>query len=646
MRNSYIENKNHMTKIEYRPELTVLYVEDDETTRKSLYESLIRKRITAVCVGTLFEALDVLKKCDVRILVSDGMFPKQPGSVEEKCFIPLVQAAKEKDAAIQVLAWSNSTHVHEYCLENSIPSFSKIPLDRKRFEEKGREYIDVVTKSPDDISEVVGKMIIDILHFSETVGKFKFESQYTEPATVLGFSMAGDMRTALLYQTAGKNYAAMISKIDNGVFDLYLDSGDDSAVSKSIADKILKKNFFPTVKSNVDEKASQLLEFARSLRIMEFEACSNSDLAGMYLRFRELFMEMRMYSSIPTALEHTSGTWTKLLRKILTEKTGDEAEINRILSVLTTPERFSYTKDFEIALIDIAIEESNGSDIDDQIERLREDFEWINYTFEGERLTGKDIREKIGQLILSDQLEKTRDENRGYVANVRREKEAIFDAYVFSPEEKRWFDIGSDIVFIKYFRKGVFAESYYCVEFLLEEIGRRIGCSRRQVSNLLTHEVLVALALNRFDGRIVDLRMEHSILFFVSGMTYVMPDSAAKYLNQEETEIMDMISGQAAFVGKVTGIVKIVNIPSDMDKVNEGDVLVSRSTNPSLVSAMRKSAAFVTDLGGLTCHAAIIAREMRKPCVIGTKSATKVLHDGDLVEVDANNGVVRIIRSA
>ncbi len=60
---------------------------------------------------------------------------------------------------------------------------------------------------------------------------------------------------------------------------------------------------------------------------------------------------------------------------------------------------------------------------------------------------------------------------------------------------------------------------------------------------------------------------------------------------------------------------------------------------------MQKCSAIVTDFGGLTSHAAIIARELKKPCVVGTKFATKVLNDGDEVEVDANQGVVKIIKS-
>lgn len=66
-------------------------------------------------------------------------------------------------------------------------------------------------------------------------------------------------------------------------------------------------------------------------------------------------------------------------------------------------------------------------------------------------------------------------------------------------------------------------------------------------------------------------------------------------------------------------------------------------TNPDLVTAMKIAGAIVTDLGGITSHAAIVSRELNIPCVIGTKIATKVFKDGDMVEVDANRGDVRKI---
>jgi pyruvate,water dikinase len=66
-------------------------------------------------------------------------------------------------------------------------------------------------------------------------------------------------------------------------------------------------------------------------------------------------------------------------------------------------------------------------------------------------------------------------------------------------------------------------------------------------------------------------------------------------------------------------------------------------TDPHYLPIMKKAAAFVTDEGGLLCHAAIVARELKKPCVISTKVATKIFKDGDLVEVDANRGIIRKI---
>ncbi|HLD76295.1 MAG TPA: PEP-utilizing enzyme, partial [Candidatus Norongarragalinales archaeon] len=71
------------------------------------------------------------------------------------------------------------------------------------------------------------------------------------------------------------------------------------------------------------------------------------------------------------------------------------------------------------------------------------------------------------------------------------------------------------------------------------------------------------------------------------------------------------------------------------------DILVSLATNPDLLPAMHRARAFVTDMGGITSHAAIVAREMNKPCVIGTKFASKVLKDGDFIEVNATEGWVR-----
>lgn len=101
--------------------------------------------------------------------------------------------------------------------------------------------------------------------------------------------------------------------------------------------------------------------------------------------------------------------------------------------------------------------------------------------------------------------------------------------------------------------------------------------------------------------------------------------------------------GQPASSGMYRGRACVIFERSQFAKMNSGDVLVTSMTTPDFLPVMRLAGALVTDEGGITCHAAIVSREMGKPCVIGTKIATKVLRDGNIVEVDATQGIVRII---
>lgn len=119
-----------------------------------------------------------------------------------------------------------------------------------------------------------------------------------------------------------------------------------------------------------------------------------------------------------------------------------------------------------------------------------------------------------------------------------------------------------------------------------------------------------------------------------------------KVFFEEEVEKKEEIKGEIAYPGKVAGVVKIVIKLNDIKKIQKGDILVANHTIPDFVPWMRKARAFITDEGGILSHAAIVAREMKTPCVIGTKLATKIFKDDDLIEVDANKGIVKIIKRA
>ncbi len=100
--------------------------------------------------------------------------------------------------------------------------------------------------------------------------------------------------------------------------------------------------------------------------------------------------------------------------------------------------------------------------------------------------------------------------------------------------------------------------------------------------------------------------------------------------------------GLPASPGIATGTVKIVHGVDELDKVKEGDILVTTMTNPDMVPAMKKAAAIITDEGGMTCHAAIVGRELGIPSIVGTGNITKLVKDGDTVTVDATRGLVYV----
>lgn len=103
-----------------------------------------------------------------------------------------------------------------------------------------------------------------------------------------------------------------------------------------------------------------------------------------------------------------------------------------------------------------------------------------------------------------------------------------------------------------------------------------------------------------------------------------------------------VIAGLVACQGKVSGKARIITDLENMHTMQQGEILVTTMTSPHFTSILKKCAAIVTDEGGMLCHAAITARELKIPCIVGTQNATSLLTDGDLIEVDAEKGTVQL----
>lgn len=175
---------------------------------------------------------------------------------------------------------------------------------------------------------------------------------------------------------------------------------------------------------------------------------------------------------------------------------------------------------------------------------------------------------------------------------------------------------------------------------------KKLNVTGQNAELFITYQELIQKNTTNILSRIQEQKKGRTFIYYRIGSKESIewtenPTEFIQRIEQNDSTSKELV-GTVAFKGNVVGKVKIVlaNNPSEF-KFDEGNVLVAISTSPSLLPLMKKAAAFVTDEGGLMCHAAIISRELKKPCIVGTKIATKMLKDGDLVEVDAVKGVVK-----
>ena len=152
----------------------------------------------------------------------------------------------------------------------------------------------------------------------------------------------------------------------------------------------------------------------------------------------------------------------------------------------------------------------------------------------------------------------------------------------------------------------------------------------------------LAVSVNELNQRLKHYGVIHSNQgdFILSGDDSI----AALNLIEPIAPKTDVVEGTVIWQGKVQGKARVLFSIDDVPKMKQGEIMICPMSDPDYMPAIHKATAIVTDQGGVLCHAAIVARELQIPCVVGTGYATKIFKDGDLVEVDANQGIVRKIK--
>jgi phosphoenolpyruvate synthase/pyruvate phosphate dikinase len=206
------------------------------------------------------------------------------------------------------------------------------------------------------------------------------------------------------------------------------------------------------------------------------------------------------------------------------------------------------------------------------------------------------------------------------------------------------------LAYLQELKKTTQTRSHPLLQLVVKkEIARRLKIEVKYLDYLSEIEIGRLLKLNHITPKFKkELKQRgSSAVLIIRNMksTWLIGEKAKDFIKNNGLTLnikgIKEITGQAASKGLVRGHVKICLFSQEINKIKKGDILVTNMTTPDFVPGMRLAAAIITDEGGITSHAAIVARELNKPCIIGTKIASKVFHDGDLVEVDANKGTIK-----
>lgn len=221
-----------------------------------------------------------------------------------------------------------------------------------------------------------------------------------------------------------------------------------------------------------------------------------------------------------------------------------------------------------------------------------------------------------------------------------------------SPESRRLAEYIQAIVVWRDQRKAALAQSMTIWWRLAEIIFERAGVDKALIPFYTLNEL-------RRGSEYLKGQSEHLQRRLDGFLVYIEPDGAVHtahastdelaaelheyYLKSQGGTKGEVIKGQIGSRGRAEGVARVVLNPLKPGNFQKGDILITGMTRPEFVPLMGQASAVVTDEGGVTCHAAIVSREMGIPCVIGTKVATSQIKDGDRVLVDADKGEVRIL---
>ena len=495
------------------------------------------------------------------------------------------------------------------------------------------------------------------------LGKWVITSQRKESSPLIGFLPLFESMTYDLEKDMGLTPSLnSLVEFRNGsvkmatVESVWENIGDFAVSNLSNLDVINK-----TIKG-LEDQTVELNSLGSLIKESNLSFVSNLEINSLFLDILSGLKKFIRFTNLINASDFYHGSFTKYLLELLhidiEQNQFTNMSAHEVYSFLTSPSKLAWIQEEREDLLEILIEEDlQGKSIYTlsdslyyKLVRHLEKYFWLEYEQEGECCSIKYFHTAL--INLSESISNAKEELRK-VKNQRlsliQDKKDILEILNLSPITKRLFEVAEKFVYWKLHMREVKVRFYCCSETLFLELGKRFDLSRKEFRHLSPAEISAWL----LHGSVVKKttlqdRIEYSVWHFHQGKYEIYTGQVASDLfsivsEDEFEQTIKSLNGVCAYRGKVIGRVRQVIDSKSMKQFRSGEILVAYMTDVSVVPAMKIAGAIVTDVGGVTCHASIISREFKVPCVIGTRIGTKLLKDGYLVEVDAENGSIEIL---
>lgn len=374
----------------------------------------------------------------------------------------------------------------------------------------------------------------------------------------------------------------------------------------------------------------KFLQFEKNISLEKLEKLSSTELNNKFEKFNQLYVNFWALSFPPEV-----GNWggEKILKEKLKRKIKDREMFQKVFEVLSAPEKSSFFEEEETALFEAK-----------NLKTHAKKYFWLQNSYFETKNLQEDYFAKEKKKLLK--IGKTPVEIKKRIENLKQKKRATIESFGLSRGIVTVSKALADSIWWQDHRKGCVWRHNHFVDLFLKEISKRSKISFVKLHYALPDEIYYLLLENKIDKQELEKRMENFVILIAREKIKYWTGKTAKKISmrlvrKNNREIKELKGITVSGDKNIKGIVKIIKTPKESKKLKKGEILVTSMTSPDFITVMEKAGAVITDEGGMTCHAAVVTRELGIPCLVGTKHATTFLEDGNKVLVDVKRGTVK-----